>query len=206
MFLLTLSFDANACKWCSRDGLALMLTMGESRPSLSSEDCKSRGEWLSWLEEWFVFPFLSEFKVFVVLLLLLFREVDGIKLFWQGVDDGGGITIFEKSHDLGDNRDRSVWWDAEPDCSDITFERCNGGEGWESGEEFLILPIESDSVADVTESSTLNRDSPSALLPIAWSAISEIRIKIELKLGNFIIFHNDIKSTTLLKWQFVWYY
>ena len=38
-----------------------------------------------------------------------------------------------------------------------------------------LIPIESDSVADATESSALKRDSPSVFAPIAWSAISEIR-------------------------------
>ena len=107
------------------------------------------------------------------MLLLLLTEVGDTKLFWQGVEDGGGMTIVEKSHDLGDRRERRVWWDAGPDGPEITFEIDNGGDCWESGEEFLMLPMESDSVAEATESSTLNRDSPSVLVPIAWSAISE---------------------------------
>ena len=101
---------------------------------------------------------------------------DCIKLFWQGVEDGGGITIFEKSHDLGDRRDNNVWWAVEPWVSEINFVGGNeeiGGDGCESGEEFLMLPIESDSAAEDTDSSAHNRVVPSGLDPIAWSAISE---------------------------------
>ena len=104
-------------------------------------------------------------------------EVDGTKVFWQGVDEGGGIIIVEKSQDLGDKRDKRFWWGMELDCFTFPFEIDNGGDCWESGEEFLILPIESDSVADATESSALKRDSPSAFAPTAWSAISEIKKK-----------------------------
>ena len=84
--------------------------------------------------------------------------------------------MVEKSHDLGDRRDNKVWGDAEPGVSEINFLDGNediGGDGCESGEEFLMLPMESDSVAEDTDSSAHNRDAPSELDPIAWSAISE---------------------------------
>ena len=63
----------------------------------------------------------------------------------------------------------------ETDVSVILFPVDNvaiGGDGCESGEEFRILPMESDSVAEEPDSSTLNRDSPPPPAPLAWSAIS----------------------------------
>ena len=85
--------------------------------------------------------------------------------------------MVEKSQDLGDKRDKSVWWGVdEPDVSEVTFAAVNeemGGDGCESGDEFLMLPMESDSVADDVDSSTLNRDAPSPFAPLAWSAISK---------------------------------
>ena len=178
VFLLTLSFDARVCRWWRRDGLAVVLTMGESLPSLSSKGCNGWGEWLFWLGEKFAFLLRTVFFTFAALLLmLLWMEVDGTKVFWQGVDEGGGIIIVEKSHDLGDKRDKRLWWGMELGGSRFPFEMVSGGDCWESGEEFLILPIESDSVADATESSALKRDSPSVFAPIAWSAISEMKKK-----------------------------
>ena len=150
--------------------------MGESLPSLSSKGCDGWGELLFRLGEEFTFPLRAVFLTFATLLLmLLWIEVDGTKFFWQGVDEGGGIIMVEKSHDLGDKRDKRLWWGIELGVSRFPFEMFNGGDCWASGEEFLILPIESDSVADATESSALKRDSPSVFAAVAWSAISEIK-------------------------------
>lgn len=74
-----------------------------------------------------------------------------------------------------------------------------GGDGCESGEEFLILPIESDSVAEEPDSSTLNRDSPPPTAPLAWSAISSIRkVSILCSLRRSFVYPSTLYLTFAL--------
>ena len=159
-----------------------LFTIGDSLPNLSFDIDVVFGEEEGWI------PFVGDIALILacrevtfctwisLLWLFLVAKLFCIALFWQGVEDVWGITTVEKSQDLGDRRDRRFWWCVVAVVPEIIFAFAVdeiGGDGWESGEEFLILPRESDSVADEDDSSTLNPVSPSLLAPLAWSAISK---------------------------------